>query len=84
LRQVEKFSGYQLFYCREINDFASESLQKAETSSEPHGAAARNAKKKRGTRSTIRLKPFEKEKPIANCICCGEKAVEMAYLARPY
>jgi prolyl-tRNA synthetase len=39
---------------------------------------------KEETGATIRLRPFEKEKPIANCICCGEKAVEMVYFARSY
>jgi prolyl-tRNA synthetase len=39
---------------------------------------------KEETGATIRLRPSEKEKPIANCICCGEKAVEMVYFARSY
>jgi prolyl-tRNA synthetase len=39
---------------------------------------------KEETGATIRLRPFEKEKPIANCVCCGEKAVEMVYFARSY
>jgi prolyl-tRNA synthetase len=39
---------------------------------------------KEETGATIRLKPFEKEKPIANCVCCGEKAEETVYFARSY
>jgi prolyl-tRNA synthetase len=39
---------------------------------------------KEETGATIRLRPFEKEKPIANCICCGEKTVEMVYFAKSY
>ncbi len=39
---------------------------------------------KEETGATIRLRPFEKEKPKANCVSCGEKAVEMVYFARSY
>jgi len=39
---------------------------------------------KEETGATIRLRPFEKEKPVANCVYCGEKAVEMVYFARSY
>jgi prolyl-tRNA synthetase len=39
---------------------------------------------KEETGATIRLRPFEKEKPIANCVYCGEKALEMVYFARSY
>jgi prolyl-tRNA synthetase len=39
---------------------------------------------KEETGATIRLRPFEKETPIASCVCCGEKAVEMVYFARSY
>jgi len=39
---------------------------------------------KEETGATLRLRPFEKEKPIANCVFCGEKAVEMVYFARSY
>ena len=39
---------------------------------------------KEETGATIRLKPLEKEKPIAECIYCGNKAVEMVYFARSY
>jgi prolyl-tRNA synthetase len=39
---------------------------------------------KEETGATIRLRPFEKEKPIANCVYCGEKAVEIVYFARSY
>jgi prolyl-tRNA synthetase len=36
------------------------------------------------TGATIRLRPFEKEQPVANCVYCGEKAVELVYFARSY
>ena len=36
------------------------------------------------TGATIRLRPFEKEEPAANCIRCEEKALEMVYFARSY
>jgi prolyl-tRNA synthetase len=39
---------------------------------------------KEETGATLRLRPFEKEKPIANCVYCREKAVEMVYFARSY
>ena len=39
---------------------------------------------KEETGATIRLLTFEKEEPTANCVCCGEKALEMVYLARSY
>lgn len=39
---------------------------------------------KEETGATIRLRPFEKEKPIANCVYCGEKALEMVYFAKSY
>jgi len=39
---------------------------------------------KEETGATIRLRPFEKEKPAANCVYCGEKAVETVYFARSY
>jgi prolyl-tRNA synthetase len=48
------------------------------------GSAKCEEKIKEETGATIRLRPFEKEKPISNCICCGEKAVEMVYFARSY
>ena len=41
-------------------------------------------KVKEETGATIRLRPFEKEKPISGCVYCGEKAVEMVYFARSY
>jgi prolyl-tRNA synthetase len=41
-------------------------------------------KVKEETGATIRLRPFEKEEPTANCVYCGEKAVEMVYFARSY
>ena len=39
---------------------------------------------KEETGATIRLRPFEKEKTILNCVYCGEKAVEIVYFARSY
>jgi prolyl-tRNA synthetase len=39
---------------------------------------------KEETGATIRLKPFEKEKPVAPCVFGGEKAEEMVYFARSY
>jgi prolyl-tRNA synthetase len=36
------------------------------------------------TGATIRLRPFKKEEPVANCVYCGEKAVELVYFARSY
>jgi prolyl-tRNA synthetase len=36
------------------------------------------------TGASIRLRPFVKEKPVTNCVYCGEKAVEMVYFARSY
>jgi prolyl-tRNA synthetase len=48
------------------------------------GSSKCEEKIKEETGATIRLRPFEKEKPIANCVSCGEKAVEMVYFARSY
>jgi prolyl-tRNA synthetase len=48
------------------------------------GSSKCEEKIKEETGATIRLRPFEKEKPIANCVFCGEKAVEMVYFARSY
>jgi prolyl-tRNA synthetase len=39
---------------------------------------------KEETGATIRLRPFEKEEPLTNCIYCGEKAKETVYFARSY
>jgi prolyl-tRNA synthetase len=39
---------------------------------------------KEETGATIRLIPFEKEKPFSSCTCCGEKAKEVVYFARAY
>ena len=39
---------------------------------------------KEETGATIRLVPFEKEKPISNCIYCGEEAREVVYFAKSY
>jgi prolyl-tRNA synthetase len=48
------------------------------------GSSKCEEKIKEETGATIRLRPFEKEKAIANCVFCGEKAVEMVYFARSY
>jgi prolyl-tRNA synthetase len=48
------------------------------------GSSKCEEKIKEETGATIRLRPFKKEKPIANCVFCGEKAVEMVYFARSY
>jgi prolyl-tRNA synthetase len=39
---------------------------------------------KEETGATIRLRPFEKEKAVANCVYCGEKDGEMVYFAKSY
>ncbi|MGB9959457.1 MAG: proline--tRNA ligase [Candidatus Bathyarchaeales archaeon] len=39
---------------------------------------------KEETGATIRLIPFEKEKPVSNCIYCGGEAKELAYFAKSY
>ncbi len=39
---------------------------------------------KEETGATIRLVPFEKEKPVSNCIYCGEEAKEVVYFAKSY
>jgi prolyl-tRNA synthetase len=36
------------------------------------------------TGATIRIVPFEKEKPVSNCIICGAEAQEIVYFARSY
>ena len=46
--------------------------------------ASCEAKIKEETTATVRIRPFEKEKPISNCICCGKEASEMAYFAKSY
>ncbi len=48
------------------------------------GSSKCEEKIKEETGATIRLKPFGKEEPIANCVYCGGKAVEMVYFARSY
>jgi len=49
------------------------------------GSSKCEEKIKEETGATIRLSPFEKEKKLtANCVYCGEKAVEMVYFARSY
>ena len=48
------------------------------------GSSECEEKIKEETGATIRLRPFEKEEPVANCVYCGEKAVEMVYFARSY
>ncbi len=42
------------------------------------------AKIKDETGATIRVRPFQKEEPTANCVHCGQKAVETVYFARSY
>jgi prolyl-tRNA synthetase len=48
------------------------------------GSSKCEEKIKEETGATIRLRPFEKEKTTANCVYCGEKAVEIVYFARSY
>ncbi len=42
------------------------------------------AKIKDETGATIRVRPFQKEEPTANCVYCGQKAKETVYFARSY
>lgn len=39
---------------------------------------------KEETGATIRVVPFEKEKPFSKCLYCGEEAKEVVYFARAY
>jgi prolyl-tRNA synthetase len=39
---------------------------------------------KEETGATIRLIPFEKEKPVDKCVCCGQAGKEIVYFARSY
>jgi prolyl-tRNA synthetase len=48
------------------------------------GGSECEEKVKDETGATIRLRPFEKETPVAKCVYCREKAVEMVYFARSY
>jgi prolyl-tRNA synthetase len=48
------------------------------------GSATCEAKVKDETGATIRLRPFEVEKPKTDCIVCREKAGETVYFARSY
>ena len=48
------------------------------------GSADCEAKIKEETSATIRVRPFEKESPDANCIICGQKGKEMVYFAKSY
>ncbi len=48
------------------------------------GSADCEAKIKDETGATIRVRPFEKEEPAANCVYCGQKAKETVYFARSY
>ncbi len=48
------------------------------------GSADCEAKIKDETGSTIRVRPFQKEEPITNCVCCEQKAKEIVYFARSY
>ncbi len=42
------------------------------------------AKIKEETGATIRVRPFQKEKPTTGCVCCGKEAAETVYFARSY
>jgi prolyl-tRNA synthetase len=46
--------------------------------------AACEEKIKDETGATIRVIPFEKEKPFSKCLYCGEEAREVVYFARSY
>jgi prolyl-tRNA synthetase len=48
------------------------------------GSADCEAKIKDETGATIRVRPFRKEEPTANCVYCGQKAKETVYFARSY
>jgi prolyl-tRNA synthetase len=48
------------------------------------GSADCEAKIKDETGATIRVRPFQKEEPMVNCIYCGQKAKETVYFARSY
>jgi prolyl-tRNA synthetase len=39
---------------------------------------------KEETGATIRLRTFDKEKAISNCVCCGKKNGETVYFAKSY
>jgi prolyl-tRNA synthetase len=46
--------------------------------------SACEAKIKEETGATIRIVPFEKEKPFSKCVHCGGEAKEVVYFARAY
>ncbi len=48
------------------------------------GESACEEKIKDETGATIRIVPFEKEKPFARCIHCGHEAKEVVYFAKSY
>ena len=48
------------------------------------GSAECEKKIKEETGATIRLIPFEKEKPFSKCVYCGKDAKEVVYFARSY
>ncbi len=48
------------------------------------GSAECEAKIKDETSATIRVRPFQKEEPVGNCIHCGQKAQEMVFFAKSY
>jgi len=48
------------------------------------GSADCETKIKDETGATIRLRPFEREEPVANCVYCGQTAKETVYFARSY
>ncbi|MEM2119038.1 MAG: proline--tRNA ligase, partial [Candidatus Bathyarchaeia archaeon] len=48
------------------------------------GSSSCEEKIKEETGATIRIVPFEKEKPFSRCIRCGQEAKEVVYFARSY
>ncbi|MEM2099540.1 MAG: proline--tRNA ligase [Candidatus Bathyarchaeia archaeon] len=48
------------------------------------GRAECEAKIKEETGATVRLLPFEQEKPVSGCVYCGKQATKIAYFARSY
>ena len=48
------------------------------------GSADCEAKIKDETGATIRVRPFQKEESLLNCVYCGQKAKEIVYFARSY
>jgi prolyl-tRNA synthetase len=48
------------------------------------GSASCEAKVKEETGATIRICPFQKEKPATGCVVCGKESSETVYWARSY